>query len=432
MLHMGLVHEHIILPLSDLATNQHIYRDMRFLRQSEQWSDQQVHDYRCEKLRAIVNLAIAHVPYYRDLGLTHDSVRTFDDLRKLPIVSKQIIRGRGLADFTADNYPVSRRLSMHSSGSTGEPFTYYTSPEATSINTAAKLLTWYKAGYRLGDRYMNIKRSARETVSKRVQDWVNRSSYVTFYSLDDAHLHEILQQIEQKKPLFLRSYPAPLSLLANYKKHHSEFTYCPKRIFTTGSNLTDATRAEVERAFGCDIIDSYSCEGTMNTYETPIHDGYHQTLLYGVMEVLDDSGSPVVNGVGRVVSTDFWNMAQPFIRYDTLDLVEMKDGVIKRIIGHDCETIIDAQGKRLTVYTLDEYLSRCDNDGHELVNAFQIVYRKDKSITFRLVVTPFFTEKYEEEITRYWTKELGCPVWVEKVSQIPLMHNNKRLVTISE
>lgn len=429
---MGFLHEHIILPLSDFATRQHIYRDMRFLLQSEQWSEQQMLDYRCEKLREIVNLAIAHVPYYRNLGIKRDSIRSFDDLRKLPIVSKKIIRGRGLIDFTTDNYPVSRRLRMHSSGSTGEPFTYYTSPEATSINTAAKLLTWYKAGYRLGDRYMNIKRSARETLAKRVQDWVNRSSYVTFYSLDDAHLHNILQQIEREKPLFLRSYPAPLSLLAHYKNHHPEFTYCPKRVFTTGSNLTNAAREEVERAFGCDIIDSYSCEGTMNTYETPMHDGYHQTLPYGVMEVLDDTGTPVVNGIGRVVSTDFWNIAQPFIRYDTLDLIEMKDGVIHRIIGHDCETIIDVHGKRLTVYTLDEFLSRCDDEGNELVNAFQIVYRKDKSIIFRLVVTPFFTKKYEEEITNYWTEELGCPVRVEKVSQIPLMHNNKRLVTISE
>lgn len=136
--------------------------------------------------------------------------------------------------------------------------------------------------------------------------------------------------------------------------------------------------------------------------------------------------------IDRVVSTDFWNLAQPFIRYDTLDLVEMKDGIIHRIIGHDCETILDIHGKRLTVYTLDEYLSRYDDEGYDLVKAFQVVYRKDKSITLRLVVTPFFTEKKEQEIISHWTKELGCTVNVEKVQQIPLMHNNKRLVTITE
>lgn len=429
---MAFIHEHIILPLSDWATNQNVYRDMRFLKQSEQWSEQQMLDFRCAKLRDIANMAIEHVPYYQDLGLERDSIRTFEDLRKLPIVSKQIIREQGLARFASDCYPASKRIKLNSSGSTGEPFTYYTSPEATSINTAAKLLTWYKAGYRLGNRYMNIKRSARETFAKRAQDWVNRSSYVTFYSLDDTRLHEILQQIEREKPLFLRSYPAPLSLLAHYKIQHPEFSQNPKRIFTTGSNLTDATRKDVELAFGCDIIDSYSCEGTMNTYETPLHDGYHQTLPYGVMEVLDDNGNPVVNGIGRVISTDFWNLAQPFIRYDTLDLVEMKDGIIHRIIGHDCETILDIHGKRLTVYTLDEYLSRYDDEGHDMVKAFQVVYRKDKSITLRLVVTPFFTEKKEQEIINHWTKELGCTVNVEKVQQIPLMHNNKRLVTITE
>lgn len=429
---MPFLHEHIILPLSDIMTGQRIYRDFRFLQSTEHWTEQQMEDFRCERLRATVNNAIDHVPYYREFGLKKDVVRCFEDLCLLPIVNKQIIRDMGLTCFLSDNYPAKKRLLLHSSGSTGEPFTYYSSPEATSFNTAAKLLTWYKSGYNLGDRYMNIKRSARETKTKRIQDWVNKSSYVTFYSLDDPHLLNILQRIEKEKPLFLRSYPAPLALLAKYRLKHPYFNHSPRRVFTTGSNLTDTTREEVERAFGCDIIDSYSCEGTMNTFETPMHDGYHQTLPYGVMEVLDDEDKPVTDGIGRVVSTDFWNAAQPFIRYDTLDLVEMRHGKIQRIIGHDCETIIDASGQRLTVHSFSGYFSRGDTEGHELVTAFQIVYRKNQSITFRLIITPYYTDLFEQEIVSHWTKELKCKVIVEKVDKLPLMHNNKRKIIVNE
>ena len=430
---MGFLHEYIILPLSDFITGQHIYHDMRFLRKAENWPINKVTNYQNEHLQRLVNYAIDQVPYYRHLGIEKDSIRNIDDLRYLPIVSKQIIRQLGLSQFTAESYPTSKRLLMHSSGSTGEPFTYYTSPEATSINTAAKLLTWYKAGYRLGNHYMNIKRSSRETFAKKIQDYVNNSSYVTFYSLDDNHVAAILDRIEQEKPLFLRSYPAPLALLARYRNLHPEkYQHKPRRIFTTGSNLTDFTRHEIERAFGCDVIDSYSCEGTANTYETPSHDGYHLTPFYGITEILDDNGNPVHNGFGRVVSTDFWNLAQPFIRYDTLDLVEMQNGVIRRIIGHDCETIIDAHGQRLTVHSFSGYFSRGNAEGQELVTAFQIVYRKDQSITFRLVPTPRYTKQFEQEIIDHWSSELGCIVNVECVEHLPLMHNNKRLVIVNE
>ena len=116
---MAFLHEHIILPLSDLITHQHVYHDMKFLRNCDQWSEQQMLDFRCEKLRSIINYAITYVPYYRNLGLTIDCVRNLEDLRKIPIVSKHLIREQGLQNFLSEDYPISRRIIMHSSGSTG-------------------------------------------------------------------------------------------------------------------------------------------------------------------------------------------------------------------------------------------------------------------------------------------------------------------------
>lgn len=426
-------YENVILTLGDVLSRQHVRRDLNFIRKASHWSEQQVMDYQHQRLRALVNYAIEQVPYYRNLGIAKDSIRTIEDLAKLPIVSKQVMRDKGQSQFVAAGYPASHRSLSHSSGSTGEPFAYYVGAEAKSMNTAVKLLTWIDAGYNLGDHYINIKNAGRKGKLKKLQDKVNNCTWLSFFDLDVEHITRILKQIENEKPLFIRSYPAPLYLLALHrnKSGENEYRHRPKRIFTTGSNLTDQMRGEIERAFGCDIIDSYSCEGTADTYETTAHDGYHLAKIYGITEILDDNGNPVTDGIGRVVSTDLWNMAQPFIRYDTKDFVELRNGVIHRIVGRESDMIADVHGHRLTVHSFNGYFN---GKGLEpgLVSGFQIVCHKDQTITFRIEPTALFSQSAEQKIISYWSNELGCKVSVQIVDSLPLMRNNKRAVIVNE
>ena len=300
------------------------------------------------------------------------------------------------------------------------------------MNLAAKLRTWYQAGYRLGDRYMKIANGARHGRFKQLQDRMNRCLYVPFYAMDDETLKGILDQIELKKPSFIRSYPIPLYLLAQYRNSHPGYGFQPRHVMTTGSTLPLEYRKEIELAFGCDVIDSYSCEGTPNTYETPAHDGYHVTQAYGMIEVLDEHEQPVKNGIGRVVSTDLWNYAHPFLRYDTQDLVEVKDGKIQRIMGRECESLIDVNGQRYTVHNFVGFFQEDDRPTKQSVIAYQVVKKKDKSIEFKLVVNDQYDTSIEHYIIDYWNRLLNVPVTVTLVDEIPLMNNNKRLTIIDE
>lgn len=433
---MGFIHEHIILPLSDLAKGEHVHRHLRQLAKMEKASEQELTDYQEQRLRMLIAHVASDVPFYRewflDNHLAPSDIRTLADLRLLPIVDKATMRREGVDRFTAGHYPDSKRMSARSSGSTGEPFSFYISKEAYSVNMAAKLRTWYQAGYRLGDPYMKIANGARHGRLKTLQDRVNRCIYVPFYSMGDETLAAILDQIERTRPTFIRSYPMPLYLLAQYRNNHPGYSFSPRHVMTTGSILPNAYRAEIERAFGCDVIDSYSCEGTPNTYETPAHDGYHVTRPYGILEVLDDHGAPVGDGIGRVVSTDLWNLATPFLRYDTQDLVEVRNGVIQRILGRECETLIVAGGERYMVHNFVGFFQEDDRPTRRSVTAYQVVKRKDGSITFRLVVNEQYTSEIERYIVDFWHERLQVPVNVERVDEIPLMKNNKRLTIIDE
>lgn len=429
---MAFLHEHIILPLSDLLRGEQVHKYLRLLREAENWTPEQMKAFQQERLRKLLVYATTEVPFYRDWIQTHDLNPDTVTLDQLPIVSKSIMRQEGIERFTAEHFPIKKRISSRSSGSTGEPFSMYESKLSNSVNTAAKLRTWYQAGYRLGDRYMKIANGARHGKFKKLQDKVNNCLYVPFYSMSDKVLKSILDKIERSHPTIIRSYPIPLYLLAQYRNSHSGYAFCPRHIMTTGSTLPAAYRKEIEKAFGCDIIDSYSCEGTPNTYETPSHNGYHVCNYYGIVEVLDDNNNPIADGIGRVVSTDLWNLAHPFIRYDTQDLVEVRDGIIQRIMGRECESYINTNGQRFTVHNFVGFFQEDDRPTRQSVTAYQVVKRKDGCITFRLVVNGQYNSDIEQYIIDFWHQQLGVPVSVTIVDEIPLMHNNKRLTIVEE
>ncbi len=426
---MGFIHEHIILPIGDLLRGEQVYKYLRLLQKAEVWSGDRMEAFQQDRLRRLLTYASSEVPFYndwfRDHGLDSENVT----LDQMPVVSKVIMRQEGINRFTAKSFPVKKRRLSRSSGSTGEPFSFYTSKLSESVNTAAKLRTWYQAGYHLGDCYMKVANGARHGKLKKLQDRINNCLYVSFFSMDDHMLASILELIEQGRPLFIRSYPIPLYLMAQYRNNHPDmYHHHPKHVFTTGSTLPDVYRDEIEKAFGCDVIDSYSCEGTPNTYETPAHNGYHVSWYYGIIEVLDENNRPISDGIGRVVSTDFWNLAHPFVRYDTQDLVEVKGGRIQRIMGRECDAFVHTNGTLFTVHNFSHFFLY---DTHA-VDTYQILKHKDGSITFHLVVNKSFAPDVENTIINYWQQQLGVPVDVKIVDEIPLMNNNKRLTIVEE
>ena len=422
------LHENILLPISDALTRQQVGRYMNAVGLAESWPEEMMRKFQEDRFHELVRYVADKVPFYREWFCSNGLDPRAVALEGLPVVGKSLMRKEGIERFTADDFPKRQRFSSRSSGSTGEPFSYYESKLSYSVNTAAKLRTWYQAGFRLGDRYMKIANGKRQGGLKTVQDRINSCVYVPFHSINEQTLKAISDLIEQKRPSIIRSYPAPLSLLAQYWSNHAGYTFVPEHVMTTGSTLSDAVRVTIEQAFGCDVIDSYSCEGTPNIYETPAHDGYHITKYYGIVEVLDRQDRPIGNGIGRVVSTDLWNYAMPFLRYDTQDLVEIKEGKIVRIVGRESDVLVRVDGKTFTNHNFSHFFLYEIN----AVDTYQIVKHKDQSISFRLVVNDCYNAEVEKYIIQSWQRELGVPVRVEVVEEIPLMDNNKRRVIVNE
>lgn len=441
------IQENIILPISDLITGQQVRYYLRFMLHSQNWSRQQLNDFQNDRLRKLIEYAYQNVPYYHDVmvqrGLTPADIQTKEDLVKLPIINKDIVRKEGIKRFTSRTYPRNKMILRSSSGSTGQPFEYYATSLNYSVNLAANLRGWYNFGWRLGDRYIKISQNPRKSKLKKIQDWVTGNLYIATADLSDAHLHEIMQQIETYKPIVIRSYPDPLYIMAQYRlQHKEEFTYCPKVITTTGNILHKHIRATIEEAFGCKIYDAYASEGNANVFECPTHTGYHVSEEYGITEIVDEEGHNISNGVGRLITTDLWNYAHPFIRYDVQDRVEISNQPCEcgrshmrliKIWGRDNEVLVAPSGRRYVVHHFTVFFeSTVTPELQDSIDQFQFVQHKDGTTTIRIVVNDRYTPAVGEFLSTYWEKEFGATVIVEVVDRIPIMHNNKRRFIIIE
>ena len=436
--------KNFILPLSDLITGQSVVSCLKFLSKSQYWAREQIDEYQNQRLRLLIKHSYETVPYYHDLfntlRLTDKDIQNKEDLKKLPLLTKAIIKREGIKRFTSTKYPANKTVKASSSGSTGEPLFYLTTKDAYSMNVAANLRGWGWMGFRLGDRYVKLSQNPRKNPIKRLQDRLSNNLYLATNPLVDENYKRILTQIERYKPKIIRCYPDPLLFIARYKVKHKSFNYIPLAITTTGNTLFPEVREEIEKAFGCKIFDSYSCESGSNVFECPTHTCYHLSEEYGISDVLNDEGKLIQDGIGRRISTDLWNFAHPFIRYDTQDLVEI-DSVpcecgrnlqkIKRIIGRDNDVITVPSGRKFIVHNFTVFFQTDRPELNRSIEQFQVINRKEY-IIFKLIVNNKFNDNTASFIKSYWEKEFLLPVKIDVVGEIPLMPSGKRKFIIND
>ena len=443
----NIVQERIVLPISDLFSGNRVYKYLKFMLTSKNWSREQIEEFQNARLRELIEYAYCNVPFYHDTmverGLTPKDIRTKADLCKLPIINKEVMRREGVERFTSTAMRQSKKIKRSSSGSTGQPFEYFVTKLCYSVNLAANLRGWYSFGWRLGDRYVKISQNPRNSFIKSLQDRVAGCLYIATADLSDKHLHEIMTQIEEFKPVVIRSYPDPLFLMAQYRlKHKDEFTYSPKALTTTGNVLHSNERAIIEEAFGCKIFDAYASEGNSNVFECTTHQGYHSSEEYGITEIVDEEGNPIKSGVGRLVTTDLWNYAHPFIRYDVQDSVEIDSEPcpcgnqhlrITRIWGRDNELLVAPSGRRYTVHHFTVFFeSTVSPELKDSIDQFQFIQHKDGTATLNIVTNNNYDETVGCFLKTYWEKEFGSEVKINVVEKISLMNNNKRKFIIIE
>jgi phenylacetate-CoA ligase len=443
----NIITEKMLLPLSDKALGRSISTHLAFLEKSQWWSAEELEQFQNKRLKIVIEHAYNNVPYYRqvfdNLGLTPKDIQTKADLVKLPILKKDDIR---------KNFPhaiVDKKLQKgtynngSTSGSTGEPLKYYLSKEAYSFNIACGLRAWQMHGYRLGDSYIKASQNQRKTTEKKLQDKVMNNHYLYLKNIDRNTLNDAIKTIEEVKPTVIRCYPDPLEFLADEilaNKINPKVFRSLKAIATTGNVLHDKARLKIEKAFNTRVFDGYSCEGSPPFFECETHTCYHGAMEYGISEFIDVTDSKDGLKQGRHIVTNLWNLATPFIRYDSQDELEWDENhtctcgrnliAIKRILGRDNDILTTPNGKKIIVHIFTIFFSKTDS-----VSQFQVIQETPTEVSLNLVVKDNYDSEEETKIRTFCREVFDdetVAVHVKIVDAIIPSANGKRRFLINK
>ena len=153
-------------------------------------------------------------------------------------------------------------------------------------------------------------------------------------------------------------------------------------------------------------------------------------MEYAITEVIDNENNPVNSG--RHITTDLWNFAMPFIRYDTQDIIEKSDkrsdsGIqleaFRQIMGRDSDILVTPSGKYLIVHTFTIFF-----EYFEEIIQFQVIQNNAESVEVHLVVKNGYNKKTETEIAEGLAGLLGKEfhIAIHVVTKIPLLPSGKR------
>jgi phenylacetate-CoA ligase len=381
------------------------------------------------------------------VGMAPDDIRSLEDLRHLPLLTKDDVRRHLYFDIMSDNHDKSEVLKVTTSGSTAEPFVCYVDRAQLEFRWAATLRSQEWTGYRFGDRcvrlwHQTLGMSRSQIAREHADALLSRRRFIPAYEMSDATLREFVRLIEEWQPVLLDGYAESFNFLASYLREHGRLRIQPRGIMSSAQTLPDTSRRIIEETFGCKVFDKYgSREFSGIAYECEAHEGHHVVGEGYIVEILKDGRTAEPGEVGEVVITDLNNYCLPFIRYRIGDLAEAMDPTrlcacgrglprIGRIEGRVQSIILGADGR----YVPGAFFSHVFKDYDHAIRQFQILQTDPDAITFKVVKGRRYSDEALTEVITLLHRYLGAEmkIAVEFVDNIDMVRTGKRLATVSK
>jgi phenylacetate-CoA ligase len=416
-------------------------RHLAFLERAERWPRERVRAYQLERLRTLVRTASAEVPFYRALydqpGIDADDLRSLDDLCRLPVATKPLLRA-ALPERARRETGKSVWMTS-SSGSTGENFGVWQDAETLGRLRALNMLAFEWSGWPVGAMHVQTGMTLERGFVKKLKDKLFRCHYVNAFDLTDRHLDGVLDVIVAEDIRHLRGYPGSLYYLAQRALARGIEVHLDS-IATWGDNLFAHYRQAIETAFHRRVHDVYGCaEGIMIAAQCGHDNAYHELSPDVIVEVLDDNGQPTPPGqFGHVILTRLHPGPTPLIRYQVGDLaMSCSDEpcacgrgfrVIGGIQGRDTDVVLTPSGNRLIVHFFTGIIEFFGE-----VDSFQVLQNTMDAIVVNVVPRQGYTPRVGDAIAEALrAKGADLRIEVRTVDAIPPTRSGKRRFVISE
>ena len=286
------------------------------------------------RVRNVVAHAFKQVPFYErhyaEAGFQLEDLKSFKDISRIPIVTKEDLREADLEDRSAAERG---RYVENTGGSSGSPLSFYVSPLQIPIEWAHMHSVWEMLGYRPSDSKLvfggrNLGGSA------LLYDGLRNSYVLSVYTGIDSARDGLIRILRRRSIRYLHGYPSAMYQFTQYCEDSDPDLLRLLRESLVGALLgsefpAPLYRERIERVFRIPSVSWYGhTERAILAREKTRPFLYEPFQTYGLCEVVDNPAT----GGGRLIGTSYLNKASPFIRYDTgddVEKVESQGGLLK-------------------------------------------------------------------------------------------------------
>ena len=323
---------------------------LQYQLEASQWlSPAELHHAGLRQLQAVLEVAFENIPWWKQalqrIDFQSGCAVTFEDLRRLPLLSRTDIQNLGDALLNRNlknaHGPV---VQGHTSGSTGTPVTFYQTSVTQHFWRALLLRDhfWHKRDF--SGKLAAIRSNVDD--GNRIGWGAATDVVVATGPCSDlnirASVNDQLAWLEREEPDYLITHPSNLKALAQRAIELDLQLPRLKQLRTFGEILSQDTRSLCKRAWGVGIADTYSSEEAGYIALQCELGSYHVQAESLLVEILDENGEACAPGeIGRVVITTLHNFAMPLLRYDIGDYARVGDAcacgrglpVLRQILG---------------------------------------------------------------------------------------------------
>jgi phenylacetate-CoA ligase len=321
-----------------------------------------IEEYQFIRLKNIITYAYLNVPYYNKLfnqiGFTPDDFKSISDIKKIPYLTKQIIR-ENQDELISENIQKKYLKRVQTGGTTGMPTEFILDKRYSTLTEMVYLNhIWGRFGYRKRDKCIVLREDNIEGIIAGKKYW-KRNLLTNWLVMSAFHLNAdtfqlYYDKIMSYKPRFILAFASNAYLLARFIKDNNLKPIPSIKAVICGSEklyewqrryMTDVFKARVFSYYG----HSEKCILATESSDSESFEFYPQ---YGFVELINKEGDycSTENERGEIVATGFNNFASPFIRYKTDDVgtYTTKEGSdnphwfnIKRISGRTQDFLFD-------------------------------------------------------------------------------------------
>jgi len=304
------------------------------------WTYDQLCEYRDDRLRQMVEHCYETVPYYKrlfdDLGISYKDINTIEDLKLLPVLTKQIVNENFNA-FISTTIPFKKMVTSHTSGTTGSGFKFYTTNETLCEQWAV----WWRYRRNLGINFDDWcalfgSKLIVPVTQKKPPYWrINepcKQVYFSAFHENPEYLYYYYKEIKRRKLKWLHGFPSLITLFASFMvENNLELGYDMKFVTTGAENLLGYQRNIIEKAFGTKVFQHYGLAEGVSNFSQDVSGTMCVDEDFAVTEFVPNDGN------FDIIGTSLSNLAMPLIRFET---------------GDKATFVYDEKNQKRIIYTL--------------------------------------------------------------------------------